>query len=366
MNEGHTALAKHACAACGGQAEWNPSKRALVCPFCGTEAPAELDEATGAIDEIDLIKTLREMPDDLRGWQADTRSVQCRSCHAISVFQADRVGQNCDFCGSSQLVDYQEIKAPIRPRSLLPFQVDETRIRAKVRKWFASKWLAPSRLKRKAFVDTIHGIYIPFWTFDSQVQCNWTAMSGTYYYTTQTYTDSQGKTRTRQVRHVRWMPAAGSLEHFFDDTPVSGTRGFDTAHIEQVQPFPTSDLVPYDTAYLSGFVVEHYQVVLVDAAGAARERMLGELRAMCGAQVPGDTYQNLVIDPTFSGETFKLVLVPVWNLSYGFAGKTYRLLANGYTGKIAGDYPKSGWRIFFLVLAAAVALGAIAFLVLHG
>ena len=31
------ALDKHACPACGAQAEWNPAKQLLVCPFCGTE-----------------------------------------------------------------------------------------------------------------------------------------------------------------------------------------------------------------------------------------------------------------------------------------------------------------------------------------
>ena len=38
-----SALQKHACPACGAQAEWNPSKQKLVCPFCGTESPYSID-----------------------------------------------------------------------------------------------------------------------------------------------------------------------------------------------------------------------------------------------------------------------------------------------------------------------------------
>ena len=38
-----TALDKHPCAACGAQAEWNPSSQLLVCPFCGTAAPFQVD-----------------------------------------------------------------------------------------------------------------------------------------------------------------------------------------------------------------------------------------------------------------------------------------------------------------------------------
>ena len=38
-----SALDKHACPACGAQAEWNPTKQKLVCPFCGTESPYQFD-----------------------------------------------------------------------------------------------------------------------------------------------------------------------------------------------------------------------------------------------------------------------------------------------------------------------------------
>jgi hypothetical protein len=353
-----TALEKHACAACGAQAEWSPSKQKLVCPFCGTEAPYAIDQATGAIHEIDLVRTLREMPEELRGWQADKKSVQCRSCRAVMVFDATKVGQNCDFCGSPALVDYQEIKAPIRPQSLLPFKVSETQVRERIKQWYTSKWFAPNRFKGKALVDTVHGVYIPYWTFDAQVHCPWRAEAGHYYYTTETYRDQNGKTQTRQVRHVRWEPAAGVVDHFFDDEPVAGTQGLDLGLLKQVEPFPTTtELVAYDTAFLSGFVVEHYQVVLIDAARQSQQQMHGKLMALCAAQVPGDTHRNLQISPNYSGQTFKHVLVPVWLLAYTYGARRFQVVVNGSTGLIAGQYPKSFWKIFFVVvLVLAVVL----------
>ena len=348
------ALEKHPCAACGAQAEWNPSKQLLVCPFCGTATPFTLDAASGALVENDLARALRELPDESRGWLAAKRTVQCQSCKAVSVFDPERVGQNCDFCGSPALVDYTEIKAPIRPQALLAFKVSESQVREQIRRWYASKWLAPGKLKSKALVDRVHGIYIPYWTFDAQAVCPWEAEAGHYYYTTETYRDNKGNMQTRQVQHVRWEPASGRVEHFFDDEPVPGTRGVSRRLLEQVEPFPTPELVPYDTAFLSGFVVEHYQVVLLDAAQSSQEAMTEKLRAMCAAQVPGDTYRNLVIHPVFSGQTFKHILVPVWLLSYLFAAKTYQVVVNGYTGKMAGQYPKSAWKIAFLVLLAII------------
>jgi len=354
-----SALEKHPCPACGAQAVWNPAKQMLVCPFCGTASPFKRDETTGAIEELDLAKALRELPDDERGWQAEKRTVQCQSCKAVSVFDPQRVGQNCDFCGSPALVDYKEIKAPIRPRSLLPFTVTDSGVREQIRKWYASKWLAPDALKNKALVDRLHGVYIPYWTFDAQVVCPWTAEAGHYYYTTETYREG-GQTRTRQVRHVRWEPAAGEVRHFFDDEPVPGTQGVAQRLLKQVEPFPTNELKPYDTAYLSGFVVEHYQVVLFDAAQKSQESMTAQVYQMCAAQIPGDTFRNLQIHPVFSGQTFKHILVPVWLLTYTFGAKVYQVVVNGVTGRMAGDYPKSWWKIALLVIVAIIAFFVIA------
>jgi hypothetical protein len=348
------ALEKHPCAACGAQAEWNPSKQALVCPFCGTVAPFVVDSATGALVENDLAKALRELPDEARGWLAEKRTVQCQSCKAVSVFDPERVGQNCDFCGSPALIDYTEIKAPIRPQGLLPFKISEPQVREQIRRWYASKWLAPGKLKSRALVDRVRGVYIPYWTFDAQAVSTWEADAGYYYYTTESYRDNQGRSQTRQVRHVRWEPASGVVRHFFDDEPVPGTHGVSRYLLGQIEPFRTAELVPYDTAFLSGFVVEHYQIVLLDAAQASQEQMKRKLYEMCSAAVPGDTQRNLQIHPTFSAQTFKHILVPVWLLSYLYGTTTYQVVVNGYDGRMAGQYPKSPWKIAFLVLLAII------------
>jgi hypothetical protein len=354
LDKNINALDKYPCGACGAQAEWNPAKQLLVCPFCGTAAPFEVDEATGAFVENDLAKALRELPDESRGWQAAKRSVQCQSCKAVSVFDAERVGQNCDFCGSPALVDYQEIKAPIRPQCILPFKVTEAEVRERIRQWYASKWLAPGKLKQRALVDRVRGVYIPYWTFDARADCPWEAEAGHYYYTTETYRDSKGHAQTRQVRHVRWTPASGLVEHFFDDEAVPATVGVSSALLKQIEPFPAEGMVPYDTAFLSGFVVEHYQIALVQAAQHSQDQMTEQLRNMCAAEVPGDTHRSLQISPTFSSQTFKHLLVPIWLLTYIYGNKPYQVVVNAFTGKTAGQYPLSAWKIAFLILLALI------------
>ena len=69
---------------------------------------------------------------------------------------------------------------------------------------------------------------------------------------------------------------------------------------------------------------------------------------MCAAQIPGDTYRNLVIHPTFSAQTFKHILVPVWLLTYPYGHRrSIRCWSTAHDGRMAGQYPKSPWKVAF-------------------
>jgi len=358
-----TAQKKFSCPACGAAAEWNPAKKALVCPFCGTTSPANIElTASGEakIVEHDLVTAIRGIPDDKRGWQAKKTSVKCQSCQAISVFDPERVGQRCNFCGSAALVPYEEIKAAFSPESLLPMKVSETQVRDNIRRWYGSRWFAPNKLKNAALTDTVKGLYIPYWTFDAQVHADWTAESGYYYYETESYTDDRGNRQTRQVQKIRWQWSSGALDHFFDDELVSASRGVQPDLLRRVEPFPTRELTPYQAGFLSGWVVERYQIDIVSAAQRAREVMDGKTIALCSQQVPGDTQRNLSVNTDYSGQTFKHILVPVWLLTYNYGTRNFQVVINGFTGTIAGRYPKSWVKILCAVLAALLVAGIIA------
>jgi len=348
-----SALRKHPCPECGGDAEWNASKQALLCPYCGTVIPwSEGETPLGAlIVEHELEAALAAIPAEGRGLRTEKKSVKCESCHAISEFDPDRVAQRCDFCGSPSIVSIGDLREAITPESILPAAIPDTKVRDQLHEWYRSRFWAPEKMKRAALTDTLRGIYLPYWTFDAHVDAQWTADAGYYYYVAETYRDSNGNRQTRQVRRTRWKPASGQLSHFFDDDPVPGTVGVHGELLRGVEPFPTlTDLKPYDPAFVRGWTVERYQVDLRQASQVSKAQMDAEIERLCSAAVPGDTQRNLQVLSTFRGRTFKHILVPVWLVSYTYGAKSFQVVVNGYTGKMAGEHPLSWVKITLAIL----------------
>ena len=93
-----------------------------------------------------------------------------------------------------------------------------------------------------------------------------------------------------------------------------------------MEPFPTQELLPYDAKYLSGWVVERYQIDLVAAAQRSREQMERQVQSMCASAVPGDTYRNLSLRSVFSRQTFKHILAPLWMLQYRYGAKNFQII----------------------------------------
>lgn len=343
------AINKYLCPACGAQAVWTPAKKALICPYCSTESAAELQGDGTLVGESDLAEALRALPDEKRGWAAERKTVKCQSCQAISVFDEKRVAQACDFCGSPALMNMDDLQSPIRPGSQLPFQISESTVRETIRQWYGSHFWARSDVGDKALTDTLHGIYLPYWTFDAHVECPWEAEAGYHYYTT----DDKGN----REQHTRWEYASGHVSHFHDDLLVPASKGVHASLLAELEPFPTTTaLLPYDPGYLTGWVVEQYQIDLIEAAQNSRDRMTEIVRQECSNQVPGDTQRGLRIAPTFSAQTFKHTLLPVWLLTYTYGSKNYQVAVNGATGKIAGEYPLSWVKITIAVILGLILL----------
>jgi len=344
---------KFPCEGCGADLRWEPGVTALKCPYCGFVKTVAI--SADRVREKPVDAALRA-PRDL-GWGAERKVIACKRCGAHTTLEPHVASSACAFCGTTAVVESPANPNVIRPEGLLPFRVTRESALQSFRKWLHGLWLRPNDLKSASRVSSMQGAYIPFWTFDAATDSWWTAEAGYYY-----YVQVQRGNQTVSEQRVRWEPASGALQLFFDDVPVPASRGVDDSLCRRVEPFPTADLTPYEPSYLSGFLAEENAVDLPEALETAKERMRSDIRNACSREVPGDTQRNLEVETTFSAVAYKNALLPIWIAAYDYHGTPYRFLVNGVTGKCTGTAPWSAIKVTLVVLAVLIVVLTVLYL----
>jgi len=138
--------------------------------------------------------------------------------------------------------------------------------------------------------------------------------------------------------------------------------------MESIEPYDLSDAVDFQTAYLSGFFADKYDVDAENSVGRANERIRRSTEEAFASTVIGYTTVTPVsTNISLSNGSAKYALYPVWLLSTKWNGQNYTFAMNGQTGKFVGDLPmdKSAfvkWLLGIAGIASAVAF-AISYLI---
>jgi predicted RNA-binding Zn-ribbon protein involved in translation (DUF1610 family) len=368
---------QYPCPQCNAELVYSAAQGRMICNFCGYQAPVseagsmtavhtqtQVDQATvDTVEEHDLSSGLK-IAEQEEGWGTETRTFKCNGCNATIAVEPHVTATECPFCGSHHVLAQEQSRQVLRPESVLPFEVDQKTAVSKFRTWLGRGWFRPNAVKRiAAEADArLQGVYLPFWTFDAQTFSRWQAEAGHYYYVSQRYTvnvNGRRETRTRQVQKVRWEPASGSHDEFFDDVLVYATRSVKEDILHKIYPYDTSRLLPYRPQYLAGWRAEQYQTALDEGWKIGQEIIHDRIRDACGRAVPGDTYRNLRVQSRFENVTFKHTLLPVWIASYRYSNKVYHFMVNGQTGKVQGEAPISWWKVALTVLIVLLLLACI-------
>ena len=355
--EGATAFVKtFPCTGCGAKLSFAPGTRNLQCEYCGTANVFAEDDRR--IEELDFDVFLKAL--EGRQETVEEEQVHCDKCGAAQNLSGDLFASRCTFCGVA-IVSKSYANRHIKPKSLVPFQVDRPHAQESFRKWVRKLWLAPNDLKRYAQSDAgLTGVYLPFWTYDCQTASDYRGERGDDYYTTETYStrnsSGQSVTQTRQVRHTRWTAVGGHVDKFHDDVLVMASTSISSAIVGAAERWDLSKLVPYQPEFVSGFQAEAYRVSLKDGFPVARATIDAQVRRLVERDIGGDHQRIHGVSTRYSDVRFKHVLLPVWISAYRYRDKAYRFIINGQTGAVSGESPKSWWKIAFLTLAILVGL----------
>ncbi len=349
------------CGGCGARVEYAAGTDVLRCPYCGFEQPLPGADRQVREHSYAELATLPRKPVASLG----AHVFACRQCGAQT--ESDALSDRCQFCGFPMVADAGAVEQ-IVPEAVLPFQLDRAAVRTALRHWVSSRWFAPSRLKTVTETEATKGTYLPHWTFDCATVSRYHGQRGEHYGVTETYTttvNGQTTTQTRQVRKTRWYPASGTVQRDFDDVLVPATHHVSPDQLDKLAPWPLLEAAPYQPDYLAGFHTLRYDTEPEAGLDEAKQRMAPVIEEDCRRDIGGDEQRVFSVDTRYSNVTYKLMLLPVWIAFYLYAGKSWRILVNGRTGKVVGQRPYSVIKITAAVLAALVTITALVLLYLQ-
>lgn len=349
---------KKACINCGAELKYQPGTTTINCAYCGHEEHIDLSD--NSFEELELYPYLKKM--GAQKHSEEITMLHCKNCGANQHVEENYKSLHCVYCTMPLILEDTHKEEWILPGAVLPFQIDQKKSFLIFKKWVDKLWFAPNKLKKAALDPQFtKGLYLPYWTFDAQLKADYTGQRGEYYYETQTYRDSNGKTQRKQVRKTRWYPASGHISGFVDDTLVEASKQRSGRIPNKIARWNLKLLQPFDSSFLSGFVTEKYTIPLKQGHLSAKDeaKRIGE--RWCRQDIGGDTQRLTSMNMSLSEETFKHILLPVYVSAYRYNGKEYNFFINGENGTISGSRPYSFWKIFLTILFGLLVIGLIAF-----
>lgn len=347
------------CPNCGAAIAYDVAAGGIACEYCGYTAPVKSIHVGKTADEFEF--TLETVSQAERGWGIKRQLLHCDACGAELSLPEGRLSTTCPFCASNQVNISTSLEETLRPRFIIPFKIPTEQTRRLAADFLGKGWFHPDQLKAATVIQRISGIYLPFWTFDTQVEAQWRAQVG-YEHTERHYNahEKRWETRTRIV----WRWENGHVQLSIDDLLVSGSS---PKHISQhilknIYPFQMQSLMAYEPGFLAGWQAQAYQTTLTDAWESGKSLIRENARQACYQDIPTHHIRNFSMSADFEDEEWRYILLPVYLASYQFEDEIYQLMINGQTGSVAGQKPVAWWKVWLAIgamLTPGIILGMI-------
>ena len=349
---------EYKCPSCGGAIEFDSHSQKMKCPYCDTEFDLE---TLKKYDE--QLSKEAEQKDDISDWQTDPGKqwqegetdgmnvYTCKSCGGEIVSDENTGATSCPYCGNPVILT-ERFRGALRPDMVIPFKLDKKAAKEAYYKHIKGRPLLPKVFRRENHIDEIKGIYVPFWLFDADV-----AADARYKATkVRTWSDSD-----YDYTETSYYSVDRSGNMSFVSVPVDGSSRMPDDLMESIEPYKVADAVEFQTAYLSGYLADKYDVDAQQSTDRARERMKESAQDVLRDTVKG--YASVIPENTnvrISGGDAKYALYPVWILNTTWRGKKYIFAMHGQTGRMTGDLPvdNGAYTRWLLGLTAVFSIAA--------
>lgn len=324
------------CPHCDAELIFEPETQLFHCEYCGTRlsqeqlAPEPPEEAAEQEENQE---------------EGELAVYSCPSCGAEVATDATTAATFCFFCHNPVILAGR-LQGKLRPNRVLPFAIDKEQALENFRGWIKKKRLLPKAFYSKEQIESITGVYFPYWVADYQMR----AELATGAHKTRVWTTGDVEhTERKNYRVTR----AGRLR-FPDITKVALAKA-NIELAEGVQPFDFTAAKPFSAAYLSGFQAEKRDV----ERGELEEELEQEVRGYTHTLLKNSLKDYDAIDPGGLSAAveeceWNYTLLPVWTLTYHRSGKLYYYALNGQTGKVCGRLPVDWRKLLLLFFSVSV------------
>ena len=350
-------LQQYKCPCCDGAIEFDAKLQKMKCPYCSTEFELETLQAYDA--------ELGEQPQDNMSWDTAAgqewtpgeseglRVYTCNTCGGEIVADETTGASECPFCGNPVVMTGQ-FAGDLKPDLVIPFKVDRKAAIAALQNHYKGKVLLPKVFKDQNHIKEVKGLYVPVWLFDTDADAH------VRYKATRTRFWSDSNYNYTETSYYS-VTRAGGIG--FDNVPVDGSTKMDDTLMESIEPFRIEDAVDFQTAYLSGYLADKYDVDAEASIARANERIKKSTEDAFASTVVG--YSSVIPTSTnisLQNGRARYALYPVWILNTKWNKQNFTFAVNGQTGKIAGDLPmdKAAYKRWLVGLAAAGTAAAFA------
>ena len=323
------------CPSCGGRMIYDIPHKLLRCTYCSTTMPVDAYDQNNAAQ-----------------YSSDTYNANlytCRSCGAELVAPDEQTVAYCAYCGGEAFLN-QKNTPMTRPQRIIPFRKTKNEAKNLFANALKKKYYVPKELKQAEFLDTFHGIYLPYWSIDAQIPEHEVQLTGTKNYTQGKYDYSEDYAISADI--------GGTIAGLNYDASAA----FDDTIANEIAPFDRRDERPFAEGFLAGFYSDrptanaelYYDEasrIAMDSVYKEVELNVPKIRVDRPSQAEEQRSQI-----GLAGMQNSIALFPVWFLTWRKGDRVAYSVMNGQTGKMAMDLPVDRKKFFAVSALAAVVI----------
>ncbi len=349
------AVISYKCPNCDGELVFHPATQKYKCEYCASAfSQEELAQLQPAAEEEQM---LHEPQQEGTSWQQENEQYteqrvveahrqeegvmyRCPSCGAEIVTDQTTAATFCYYCHNPVVLSGR-VSGEFLPHKIIPFSIDKEQATKKFLEYAHSKKFVPKAFFNKQQIEKISGVYFPYWMADMDMKGSLQAEGKNL----RVWRSGDTEYTETKIYHVE---RRGNIH--LEDITKNALKKNSLKLAEGVLPYDVSRGKEFHMGYLSGFLAEKRDLgrndLQAEVMEDAKEFAQKLLRDTAGG------YTHLSVNNCqlhTERENWDYIMLPVWTVTYkGRNGKMYYYSMNGQNGKIYGELPVDGAKVWIL------------------